>query len=295
MRARAIAWMVFAYAVALVVGLGVGVGLPGDPPFDHPLVIAGAADVAATIAIFGFSVAFSNSSFYDPYWSVVPIAIVAYWLLGAPPDTVGTIRPVLVLGAVAVWGVRLTFNWGRGWQGLEHEDWRYVDKRNEFPRIHWIVSFAGIHMTPTILVFLGLLPCWVALQAPTNAGIGPFDYLAGAILFSAIKLEADADAQLHRFVREGHKDGRTLTTGVWSWSRHPNYLGEILFWWGLYFFGVAAAPSAWWTIIGPLSITILFLTVSLPLMETRASERRSDYEAVRASIPLLLPRWPRRS
>ncbi len=292
MRTKAFAWITFGYAVALVVGCVVATALP----FEHPLAIAGAADVAATIAIFTFSYAFSNSSFYDPYWSVAPIAIVAYWLVGAHPEAVGSMRPVLVLGAVTLWGVRLTFNWARGWSGLDHEDWRYVDKRNEFPRAHWLISFAGIHMTPTVLVFLGLLPCWAAIQAPTQIGIVPLDYLAGGVLLGAVKLEMDADRQLHRFVTSGPRDGSTLTEGVWSWSRHPNYLGEILFWWGLYLFGVAAAPGAWWwTLVGPLSITLLFVTVSLPLMEERASKRRTDYARVREEIPLLLPRLRRRA
>jgi len=141
-----------------------------------------------------------------------------------------------------------------------------------------------------VQVFLGMLPCYVVLHAAASPEIGPLDWLAAAVAFGAIKLEADADKQLHAFVTGPRAEGDTLTTGLWGVSRHPNYLGEILFWWGLYLFGLAANPAWWWTIIGPLCITLLFVFVSLPLIEERATERRRNYDAVRAKVPILLPR-----
>lgn len=287
MRARAFAWVALAYGVAAVAGIAAGWLLPST----NPLMIAAAATLAGTLAIFAFSVAFNNSSFYDVYWSVAPIAIVIYWALSSAVADVDTLRRALVLAAVILWGTRLSYNWARQWQGLVHEDWRYVDKRREFPRAYWIVSFVGLHMMPTILVFAGLLPCWVALGEPARA-IGPIDALAVLTVGTAIYFEAVADQQLHRFVHSSREPGETLTSGLWSLCRHPNYFGEVLFWWGLFLFGLSANPAAWWTVVGAVSMTFLFRVISLPLIERRAAERRKDWDQITRAYPMILP-WRR--
>ena len=84
-----------------------------------------------------------------------------------------------------------------------------------------------------------------------------------------------------------------MTRGLWAYSRHPNYFGEIMFWWGIFFFGLAADFHYWWTIIGPVSVTLLFTVISIPLMEKRNLERRPDYAKVRESIPVLIPWFPK--
>jgi steroid 5-alpha reductase family enzyme len=188
--------------------------------------------------------------------------------------------------------VRLTFNWARGWQGLHHEDWRYVDKQREYPRAYWLVSLCGIHVFPTVVVFLGCLPAWVALTRDARP-FGALDLLATLVVGGAIALETVADRQLHRFAKGAHAAGETLTSGLWSLSRHPNYLGEILFWWGLALYGLAADASAWWACTGAASIHAMFLGISLPLIETRAAARRRDWDRIVRRVPRLLP-WPRR-
>ena len=85
-----------------------------------------------------------------------------------------------------------------------------------------------------------------------------------------------------------------LQTGLWRGSRHPNYLGEMGFWWGLWLFAMAANPAYWWTGIGALCITLMFRFVSLPLIETRMNARRPGYAAFAERSSLVLP-WPRRS
>src|SRR6187401_3625582 len=111
---RATLLVVLAYAAALVLALIAGRAMSGA----HPLVVALVADSAATIAVFAFSMAFDNSSFYDPYWSVVPFPIAWYWAATAPTDSASPVRQALVLFALAFWGARLTWNWYRGWHGL---------------------------------------------------------------------------------------------------------------------------------------------------------------------------------
>ena len=285
MKARGVLWQAAAYAVALGAAVGVGVAL-GDA---HPLLVALLADAAGTVAIFAFSYALNNSSIYDPYWSVGPIALGAYWLATGPGDEV---RAWLAYGLVCAWGLRLTFNFLRGWGGLRQEDWRYVDLRAKHGRRYWLVSFAGVHFFPTLIVFAGCLPLWAVLA---RAG-RPFNWLDGlatVVTAGAIVTEAVADRQLHRFRQTGSAPGTILQTGLWAYSRHPNYLGEIGFWWGLYLFALAAHWAYWWTGVGALSITLLFVFISVPMIDRRHLARRPEYAAHMANLPAIWP-WPGR-
>ena len=283
---RAVLSVAFAYLVALAVALVVG----RTAPLEHPVGLALAADVAATVVIFGFSVAYRNSSFYDPYWSLAPIPIALYWLSLA---NIYPVRAFVVLGLVTLWGLRLTWNWLRGWQGLGHEDWRYTDLQRSSGRAYWLVSFSGIHMAPTLWVFAGCLSLYPSL-ADARAPFGvPLDLLALVVTGGSIWLEARSDQQLKRYRESGPPAGEFLRSGLWAWSRHPNYLGEMGFWWGLYLFGLAANPDWWWAIVGPLSITLMFRFISLPMIETRMCERRPGYADYAARSSMLLPRPPR--
>jgi steroid 5-alpha reductase family enzyme len=261
-----------AYALALVIALGVGQRVA----VEQPIAVALCADLAGTVVIFAFSLGFRNSSFYDPYWSVAPLPIALYWAQRPEFPGVNPIRMVAVIALIALWGARLTWNWLRGWQGLGHEDWRYVDLRRKTGAAYWLVSFAGLHLAPTLWVFLGLLPVYVA----TAAGREPFGYLdllATAVTAGAIWIEARADKQLVRFRSSTPAPDAFLQSGLWARSRHPNYFGEMGFWWGLWLFAMAADPGWWWTVVGPLGITLMFRFVSLPMMETRMTERRPGY------------------
>jgi steroid 5-alpha reductase family enzyme len=278
-------WCLLAYLLAGGVALCVGLALEQQ----HPLLVAGAADLAATLVVFAFSVAFNNSSFYDAYWSVGPLGLAAYYTRGP-----STPRQLAVLALVALWGLRLTYNWWRGWRGLEHEDWRYVDIRRAAGRLYWPVSLLGIHLMPTAMVFAGCLPLYVALGSKGAAPIGALDGAALVLTAAAIWIEARADRQLRDFVTAGPAPGTIMDSGLWALCRHPNYLGEILFWWGLYLFAIAADPGAWWTGGGGLAISVLFGVVSLPLIERRMLKRRPTYKEHCTKVPLLFPLPPRK-
>jgi steroid 5-alpha reductase family enzyme len=259
-------------------------------PTDDPVWIAFWADIAATIAIFGFSVAYDNSSFYDAYWSVAPVPIAFYWALHPSGLEGPWLRQALVLGLVSAWALRLTFNWVRGWDGLSHEDWRYVDKRNQSGNAYWLVSFTGLHMVPTLMVFAGCLALVPAVMTGTKP-FGMIDIAATALTGTAIWLEAAADQQLRGFRLSNPPPEKILETGLWAYCRHPNYLGEILFWWGLFGFAIAAAPSTWmWTGAGALTITLLFRFISLKLIDDRMLARRPDYSRRMKTVPALIPR-----
>ncbi len=275
------------YLAALA--LAVAVGWPLARAGLHPMLVVGVADLAATFFIYGGSRLLGNSSLYDPYWSVAPVP-VAFWLAHGPGDASGVseTREVLVLLGVTLWGVRLTGNWLYGWQGFGHEDWRYRDLATRSGRHWWLVSLTGVHLFPTLIVFAGMLPLYPALVtgSPTP---NLLDLLAILVTLAAVALELGADVALHRHV--GHEGGRstTLKTGLWAHSRHPNYLGEILFWWGLALFGLAAGGGWLWCLSGAIAMTAMFVAISIPMIERRMLERRSDYGSYRRQVPMLVP------
>jgi steroid 5-alpha reductase family enzyme len=275
-----------AYLVALAAGLWVLSFSDGS----RPLLALFAADVVATLVIFAFSIQLDNGSTYDPYWSVVPPLFALYWL-GFGEDAVGT-RQVVVTTLVFVWAIRLTWNWARGWPGLHHEDWRYEMLYSETPLPKWVVSLLGIHVFPTIQVFLGCLAFVPALALGREA-LGLLDAIALVVTGGAILLETVADAQMRAFART-KEPGDIMDQGLWGWCRHPNYLGELGFWWGLWLFAIAAADGWWWTVIGPLAMTAMFHWASIPMLDRRSVERRPGYAEHMGRANALIPSPPHR-
>ena len=285
-RRRGLARVTVAYAAALAVAAAVAWALRGR----HPILSAAAADVAATAVVFLFSAIHDNSSVYDPYWSVAPIPIALYWV-GQGPSGIHA-RHVLVLALICVWGARLTANWLARWRGLGDEDFRYREIRGRTGRAYWPASFVAIHLMPTLWVFLGLLPVYPVL-ASEGPGLGPLDAVAAAVTAAAVAVEAAADRQLRAFLRARRDPAAVLGDGLWALSRHPNYFGEVLFWWGLWLFGLAAAPSWAWTAVGPIAITLLFLLVSVPWMDRRMLAHHPGWTAHMETTSAIVP-WPRR-
>ncbi|MGO9307523.1 MAG: DUF1295 domain-containing protein [Spirochaetia bacterium] len=262
------AYAAAALAAAAVIRLSAGLS---------PVWSAALADLAATLVVFAFSVGMNNSSMYDPYWSVAPALIALWWLARfGGIGGVTAVRQVAVAALVLAWAAQLTWNWLRRWKGLADEDWRYADYRR-LGAGYWPVSFFGFHMMPTVLVFVACLSLVPALSSASRA-IGVLDVLAVLVTAAAILVEAGADQQLHAFLAR-RKPGEILDTGLWALSRHPNYFGEVLFWWGLWLFAIAADPSRWWTIVGPAGVTALFLGISVPMMDKRMLARHPGYAA----------------
>ena len=291
-RVTALAWVALCYLAALAAAAGV-VYSGERLGLGSPLAACAAADVAATIVVFAFSVGFNNSSFYDPYWSVAPMVIAPF--LAAQSGSLNranSTRQLIVLTLVAIWGARLTWNWVRGWTGLGHEDWRYRDIRAKAGTLYWPASFLGLHFFPTVLVLLGCGALWPALAVGT-APLGALDLAALVVTGGAIWIEGSADNQLRRFVRAQHGPGTICKDGLWAWSRHPNYFGEVSFWWGLFLFGWAADSTVHWTIVGPLAMTGLFVFVSVPLLDKRSLARRPQYAEHMKKVSRLIPLPPR--
>jgi steroid 5-alpha reductase family enzyme len=254
---------------------------------ENPYLEMLAADIVATLVVFISSFIFKNSSMYDPYWSVIPVPIALYWISIAPQGN--DLRQFLVITVIAFWSLRLTINWIKSWSNLEHEDWRYKKLKEDSGKLYWLVSFLGIHLFPTLIVFLGMLPVLPAVE--NNAPLGIVDILGAIVSLSAVLIEYTADEQLRQFNRYNRIKGMNMDRGLWSFSRHPNYLGEILFWLGLFMIALNSnVYSNLWTGIGFISMFILFKFISIPMMEKRLIKNKNQYDEYIKKVPALIPR-----
>lgn len=279
---------------AYVAAFGAGAAwLYLGPDTDHLWLDGLIADLIATVVVFVASRLHKNSSFYDAYWSVLPPLLVTYWWSAGDlgPDD---LRAWLVLGVIVFWSVRLTGNWVYAFPGLPHEDWRYSMLREKAGKTEVVVDLVGIHVFPTLQVFLALVPAYVAV---TRGGrdVGWIDVLAVVIGVASVVLSFTADLQMYRFARI-RRPGQAMDRGLWAFSRHPNYFGEFGFWAALAVFGLATSPGDWWwLILGAVGIFGLFEGASIPMMEQRSLERRPSYQDVIDRVPRFVPRPPRKA
>ncbi len=274
-RAFAFLFVLFAYVLATAIGLVVYNALPFA--FWWNLLLA---DIAATAVIFLFSLLVNNASTYDPYWSVQPIVILSafawkYSLSGI------VLLPFL---AVMLWGVRLTANWAYTFKDLSWQDWRYTLLKEKTKKFYPIINFIGIHLVPTLVVYGCVLPMTFLFAYGGAWNIGSVCCTAVSLL--ATLMQGTADIQMHAFRKK--KTGGFIRTGLWKYSRHPNYLGEILTWWGIGGAVVFCMPSRWFLLAGALANTLLFLCVSIPLAEGR-QRRKEGYAEYKKATRMLLP------
>lgn len=239
------------------------------------------ADIIATLVIFIFSLFFNNASLYDPYWSVQPIFIIlAFYLVDKNSFN---FLHLIILIPLLLWSIRLTINWIIGFDDLKWQDWRYQNFKNKFPKLFPLISFTGIMLFPTLLVYGGCLPIYYVIINKANI----FLLILGAIIILlAVSLQLFADYQMKQFKKENNK-GQCINNGLWSISRHPNYLGEILIWWGV---GVASFNIFnIFSILGAILITLLFICISIPMMENHLLKTKTNYEEYQKNVAMLLP------
>ena len=274
---RALSFVIVTLIYALATAGGIVSYLYFHFPFWVNLLLA---DILATVITFAFSVAFGNASVYDPYWSVQPLVILAAFALRAP--ALGWAQ-ILCLVTVFLWGIRLTANWAYTFRSLKHQDWRYTMLKEKTKRLYPIVNFLGIHLVPTLVVYACTLPAVFLIE---RAASSPLSAPFFALSLCAVLLQGTADCQMHAFRKKG--TGGFIRVGVWKYSRHPNYLGEILMWWGVALAVTCAIPHMWYLCTGALMNTFLFLFVSIPLADGRQS-RKPDFAAYKAQTRMLLP------
>ena len=240
------------------------------------------ADVAATALVFLFSLIFGNASVYDPYWSVQPPVILAVALYKCIPAGSDRLLSWLLFAVVLFWALRLTANWAYNFKSFEYQDWRYVMLKEKTGRAYPLINFLGIHLFPTIVVYLCVLPAVTAVY--TAAAFNPLCIVFLLLSLCSAVFQGIADIQMHRFRAQG--TGGFIRTGLWKHSRHPNYACEILMWWGVGLASVFALGGKWWLLCGALVNTVMFFSVSIPMADKRQS-RKPGFEEYKKATRML--------
>jgi len=272
-KSRSLMIVTLAYGLALIAALGTFPYFADWGPIWGVLAV----DVVATIVIWAVGAYLSNASLYDPYWSVIPPVIALYWwgLAGFDMDP----RKLMLMTVLFYWAIRLTSNWARDWPGLHHEDWRYQEMREQSGAAYQFSNLFGICLFPTVLVFLGMLPALPVLTGDTPPNL-ILDVIAFIVGIGAVTIQLFADGEMRnfRFKKQANQTNQAFyTDGLWAWSRHPNYFGEVAMWFSLWLFAMSAGIANWWTGAGWVAMLALFLFVSCPWMDRRSAARRPGY------------------
>jgi steroid 5-alpha reductase family enzyme len=223
----------------------------------------------------------------DVAWGLGFILAAAVSLIAA---NVYSSRGLLISALVLTWGVRLALhihsrNRGKG------EDSRYRTWREEWGKWFVLRSFLQIFMLQGVLLLLVATPVVFANQAPP-APLGWLDLLGLAIWLTGFGFEAVGDWQLLTFIRTPSNKGKLMTAGLWRYTRHPNYFGEVTLWWGIWLM-VLPLPGGWLTVVGPLTITVLILKVSgIPMLE-KPYEERVDFQEYKRRTSAFFPLPPK--
>ena len=245
-----------------------------------------ACHVEATIFIYILSVAFKNSSWYDAFWSVVPVVLTILCWIDIHAEG-NVLRAGMMFDVMVFWAIRLTYNWARSWDGFTHEDWRYVmmkgKAKNKFQ--YFLTDFGAIHLIPTLSVFMALLPMNYTLYYP-GPDVFWLDWVAYSIGILAVFIQIISDQQMYNF-RRSLTEPQTMQSGLWFYSRHPNYLGEILFWFSFFIFSLSNGLAASWLIIGTITMYILVAITSVAMMDKRSLERRHDFKDYMDTTPAI--------
>jgi steroid 5-alpha reductase family enzyme len=232
------------------------------------------------------SVVRKDVSIVDSIWSLMFLAGAAVYASAAPDYGV---RTQVILGLLLLWALRLAAyltwrNWG------EPEDRRYQDIRAKYQPHFAIKSLVIIFAFQAVLAWIISLPLWPALTSSNAFTI--WDLLAVMLWAIGMFFETVADWQLARFKANPANKGKVMDRGLWRYTRHPNYFGECLVWWGFFLF--ALGSGAWWTVISPLLMTWLLLKFSgVVMLEQTITERRPAYRDYIARTNAFIPGKPR--
>lgn len=234
--------------------------------------------------LWAISVPLKDASIIDLFWG--PLFVVIAWVL--LPASGMALKPYLLTLLVTLWGLRLAFhlvarNLGQG------EDARYRLWRERAGEDWWLQTYYRVYLLQGAIALVVAAPLIAAFLRPLS-----FNAVnaAGVLVWAAgFVFELVADVQLSQFKANPDNRGRLLDTGLWGLSRHPNYFGDALQWWGLGL--VAVTPETWWALLGPAAMTAVFLGLSNDVLERGMQKRHPEYADYVVRTPRFLPRLRR--
>ena len=231
------------------------------------------ADTVSTVVVFIVGVIVGSASIYDPYWSVQTVFIYIPLMIKYNNFSVGAF---IYLFAILFWSVRLTINFIKGFDDLSYIDWRYKMLKEKSGPFYQIVNFTGIHMFPTIVVFLASIPAYLYIM--NDMTFEPLNIIGLLIMTFATIIELVSDRDMRKFKEVRTSNKEIINVGLWKYSRHPNYFGEIMFWYGVALTFILSNIGMWYSIIGAILNTLLFIFISVPMEENHLKEYKEGFE-----------------
>jgi|SRR5215471_10357102 len=229
--------------------------------------------MAAMLLLWLVSLAIKNASIVDIFWGAgfALIALVAFTIaVGYRP------RKLLITTLAVVWGFRLAgyIGWRNHGKG---EDFRYQAMRRRFGSRFALISLFIVFGLQGVLMWVISLPLQFAQISKVPAYLTWLDYLGAVCWFIGLLFEAVGDLQLARFKADPSNKGKVMDRGLWAYTRHPNYFGDALLWWGFFLIALTT-PQSWWTVVSPIMMTTLLMKVSgVALLEKTLIKTRPEY------------------
>jgi len=248
--------------------------------------------VTLAIILFGYMTTWFVLSILKKRNDIADIAwglgfVLLAWVSFAISESMSS-RGILVGVLVTVWGTRLAWHIYSRNRG-KPEDYRYAAWRKEWGSSFFVRSFFQVYMLQGVLLYLVVMPV-LFINYSRAGSIGLLDLVGCAVWITGFLFESFGDAQLARFIKDPANKGKLIQSGLWQYTRHPNYFGEVTQWWGIWLIALSV-PGGWMSIIGPITITFLILKVSgIPMLEKKMAEKPefADYSK-RTSMFIPLP------
>jgi steroid 5-alpha reductase family enzyme len=256
--------------------------------FISLFLVSGAVILALMTLLWLLSLALRNASIVDIFWGIgfVIVTWLAFFLAaGYLP------RKHLVAILVTIWGLRLALHIGiRNWD--KPEDFRYAKWREDNGARWWWFSFFQVFLLQGILMWIISAPLLAAQTSGFPAILTPLDLIGASLWAVGLLFETIGDLQLTLFKADPSNKSKLLTTGLWKYTRHPNYFGEAVLWWGYYL--IAFVSGFWWTIFSPILMTWLLLRISGVVMLERTMKLKPGYEEYMRKTNAFFPWLPKR-
>lgn len=241
-------------------------------------------NVISTAFIWLIGVIFKTASIYDPYWSLQTPIIYIGLLIYFNCFNFGNI---LYLLFILFWAIRLTINFVIGFNDITYIDWRYKKIKEKCKMFYQIVSLIGIHLIPTLIVHFASIPAYFYIV--NGCDFNALNLIGLVIMFLGVLLELLSDKSMYEFKKIRSSNKEIINIGLWKYSRHPNYLGEIIFWYGVALVYILANASYYYLILGALLNTLLFMFISIPLAEGNLKAYKDGYIEYKKRTRMLLP------
>ena len=257
--------------------------------FLNVYVIGGLVILGMMTILWIASLLLKDSSIVDIFWGAGFVLSNWVYFFLTPEGFAG--RKWLINVLVTIWGLRLSIyilwrNWGKG------EDYRYQQMREKAGERWWWQSFFQVFLLQGLLMWIISTPLLAAQISDTPARLTVVDFIAAGIWAIGFFFEAVGDLQMARFKADPSNKGKVLDSGVWRYTRHPNYFGDATQWWAYYL--IATAAGGFWTIFSPIIMTIFLLRVSgVTLLEKSLKETKPKYKDYIERTSAFIPWFPK--